>query len=211
MQKDQTDQELNFKKQARRRLVGAVALVLVMVIVLPMLLKDRVASEPAEKITITLPNETSPAVKTPSDFDSNIVPAESATTATAEPSVSHDVTAEESNESAKTEKVPEAKPTTLKKQAEVGKLTQVPENASPVVGDGKYYVQIGVFSDMGNVKQLQLKLKALGYQSQTEKIKTDKGEKTRLRTILFNSRNDAAVALENIKNAGISGMVVSQK
>lgn len=41
MQKDQVDQGLSFKKRARRRLVGAIALVLLMVIILPMVLEDR--------------------------------------------------------------------------------------------------------------------------------------------------------------------------
>ena len=74
----------------------------------------------------------------------------------------------------------------------------------------KFYVQIGVFSDEGNVKQLQAKLSDLGYQSQTEKIDTAKGKKIRLRTQLLGERNEAAIALQNIKDAGLTGMVVSQ-
>ena len=74
----------------------------------------------------------------------------------------------------------------------------------------KFYVQIGVFSDAGNVKQLQTKLTGLGYKSQTEKINTEKGQKIRLRTQVFGDRNDAAIALQNIKDAGLTGMVVSQ-
>ena len=54
MQKDaNNDQELSFKKRARRRLVGAIALVLLMIIVLPMILKDRTLVQPKEEITIT--------------------------------------------------------------------------------------------------------------------------------------------------------------
>ena len=52
-----SEQELNFKKRARRRLVGAIALVLLMIIVLPIILKDRNSSNTQEKITITLPSE----------------------------------------------------------------------------------------------------------------------------------------------------------
>jgi DedD protein len=74
----------------------------------------------------------------------------------------------------------------------------------------KFYVQIGVFSDAANVKQLQSKLSDLGYKSQTEKINTDKGQKIRLKTQQFGDRNEAAIALENIKDAGLTGMVVSQ-
>jgi len=53
-------------------------------------------------------------------------------------------------------------------------------------------------------------LTSLGYKSQTEKINTDKGQKIRLRTQVFGDRNDAAIALQNIKDAGLTGMVVSQ-
>ena len=56
------DQELALKKRARRRLVGAVALVLLMVIVLPMILKDRTALAPQEAIKITMPTSIAPEV-----------------------------------------------------------------------------------------------------------------------------------------------------
>jgi len=193
MQRDQSDQELNFKKRARRRLVGAIALVLLMVILLPMLLKDRAASSPQEKITITLPNDTS-TTTSPSDFDSNIVPSEVAKPA--EETQAEAMPAEVADEPVDTEAP--AKP--------------APEVKAPAKIDTphKFYVQIGVFSDPANVKQLQTKLSDLGYKSQTEKIKTDKGEKIRLKTQIFAERNEAAIALENIKDAGLTGMVVSQ-
>lgn len=73
-----------------------------------------------------------------------------------------------------------------------------------------FYVQIGIFSDEANVKQLQDKLVDLGYKSQTEVIDTAKGKKIRLSTQEFNDRNEASVALQSIKDAGLSGMVVSQ-
>lgn len=50
------DQALNLKKRARRRLVGAIALVLLMVIVLPQVLQDRVAMSQHENIKITMPS-----------------------------------------------------------------------------------------------------------------------------------------------------------
>ena len=177
------DQELNLKKRARRRLVGAIALVLLMVIVLPMILKDRAATAPAEKITITLPSEQ--AQTTSSDFDSSIVSAEP-------------------TQAVIDETAPESLP---EKEASVDSEAAKPakETAST-----KFYVQVGVFSDAANVKQLQSKLGDLGYKSQTEKISTDKGQKIRLRTQVFGDRNEAAIALENIKDAGLTGMVVSQ-
>ncbi len=201
MQKDtSSDQELNLKKRARRRLVGAIALVLLMIIVLPMLLKDRAASQPQDKITITLPGEqqtVTPAA--PSDFDSSIVPTEPPPSAESTGSTANPIDPEASAK-------PEKEPSALAVKEPV-----VKESAKPAE-DKKhhFYVQIGVFSDEANVKQLQVKLSDLGYKSQTEKINTDKGQKIRLKTQIFSDRNEAAIALQNIKDAGLTGMVVSQ-
>ena len=52
----QSDQELQFKKRARRRLVGAVALVLLMIIVLPMILQDRTAKAPKQDVVVSIPS-----------------------------------------------------------------------------------------------------------------------------------------------------------
>jgi DedD protein len=201
-----SDQELNLKKRARRRLVGAIALVLLMIIVLPMILKDRSATQPQDQITITLPNEQVSGEQVQaeaSDFDSSIVPTEPpviVTPAMAEP---ESETATPDPEAAATKTPPAAKPkATTSTPAQTVK--------SSVDASQKFYVQIGVFSDPANVKQLQSKLGDLGYKSQTEKIDTEKGKKIRLRTQVFGDRNEAAIALENIKDAGLTGMVVSQ-
>ena len=201
------EQELNLKKRARRRLVGAIALVLLMVIVLPMILKDRTATTPAEKITITLPSDqatTESAQTAPSDFDSSIVPAEPVQ---ALPEVIDETAADPLPKIA-----PEAEDSEAQAPAKPDAKKEVPAKETPVKDSAgqKFYVQVGVFSDAANVKQLQTKLSDLGYKSQTEKISTDKGQKIRLRTQTFADRNEAAIALENIKDAGLTGMVVSQ-
>ena len=196
-----SDQELNLKKRARRRLVGAIALVLLMVVVLPMILKDRSATQPQDKVTITLPNEQVQAEA--SDFDSNIVPTEPSITALPEVAEPDSEAATPDPEASASKTLPAAKP-------EAPTSTPAPTVKSSLETDRQYHVQIGVFSDAANVKQLQAKLSDLGYKSQTEKIDTDKGKKIRLRTQVFGDRNEAAIALENIKDAGLTGMVVSQ-
>ena len=193
------DQELNLKKRARRRLVGAIALVLLMVIVLPMILKDRSATQPQDKVTITLPSEQ--VQEEASDFDSNIVPTEPAITTSPEVAEPDSEAATPDPEASASKTLPAAKPEAP---------TSTPTVKSSLETDRKYHVQIGVFSDAANVKQLQAKLSDLGYKSQTEKIDTDKGKKIRLRTQVFGDRNEAAIALEIIKDAGLTGMVVSQ-
>lgn len=213
MQKDSAaDIELNLKKKARRRLVGAIALVILMMIVLPILLEDRsaVVSHEDVKISIqdghkiTTESESEPVtVPTLNEFDSAVVSAEE----------NLDIVTtdkDKSNQEGKQVEIeadPEASPPVKLSQPTTTKLpqTQVKTNATE-----RYYVQIGVYSDINNVKQLQSKLSALGYKSNVEKIDTPKGEKIRLRSQAFSSRNEAANALQNIKSAGLTGMVVSQ-
>lgn len=204
MQKDQIDQGLVFKKRARRRLVGAIALVLLMIIILPMVLEDREKSGPQEKVTILMP-------------DADGQPSGMETSTDLEPNTNGDAIASLENEvvdlpspevvleAPKSKQKKEVKPAE-DKEVSAKKLTATKDEAS-----NKFYVQIGVFSDPENVKKLQSKLGDLGYKSLTEKMSTATGEKTRLRTETFIGRNEAAIALENIKDAGLTGMVVNQK
>lgn len=210
MQKDApNDQELTLKKRARRRLVGAIALVLLMIIVLPMILKDRSVTTPTEEVTITLSNQNTPTDVAPSDFDSNIVPTEDV------PLNSESVVDLPVSQVEQAPEVQDAEAQVASKTEPKVALVQ-PKTEAPIVvekkstNSPKFYVQIGVFSDEANVKKLQAKLSDLGYPSQTEKIDTAKGKKIRLRTHLLGERNEAAIALQNIKDAGLTGMVVSQ-
>ena len=232
MQKEaNNDQELIFKKRARRRLVGAVSLVLLMIIVLPMILKERTFVQPKEEITITLPNESLSANTTPNsnndsiitqekskdDFDSNIDDANQVDNQIPLETLKNDSQAKnnldvnnddlqaltDKSAALKTDKT--TKKTIDEKNPDLeNKVVLKPDATS------RFYVQVGVFSDLENVKQLQAKLNDIGYKSQTEKINTDKGIKIRLRTQSFDSRSNAATALENIKEAGLTGMVVSK-
>ena len=232
MQKEaNNDQELIFKKRARRRLVGAVALVLLMIIVLPMILKERTFVQPKEEITITLPNESLSANTTPNsnndsiitqekskdDFDSNIddanqvdnqIPLE---TLKNDSQAKNNLDVNDDDLQALTDKSAAlitdktTKKTIDKKNPDLENKVELKPDAT-----SRFYVQVGVFSDLENVKQLQAKLNDIGYKSQTEKINTDKGVKIRLRTQSFDSRSNAATALENIKEAGLTGMVVSK-
>ena len=206
------DLELQLKKRARRRLVGAIALVLLMVIVLPIVLRDRSAEQAKPEVTITIPNEIKPTQQENAN-PSNALPKEESKTATSEEvgntdQNDADIPVSVTKPTVKTEAKPtETKIIEKKLEAKKPELNKIDE----LKASTKFYVQIGVFSDADNVKKLQTKLTELGYQSQTEKISTDKGEKIRLRTSIFKERNEAAIALENIKSSGMAGIVVSQK
>lgn len=206
----QNEQELSLKKRARRRLVGALALVLLMVIFLPMLLKNPAAPTASdEEVKITLTQE-SVTETLENEVATESLPEKPLEKSAAKPA---DKLADQPKPAEDT--VPIETPVVAeKKQPEASKLepktNEASESKANIASNQKFYVQIGVFSEMPNVKQLQSKLTDLGYSSSTEKISTDKGTKIRLRTKTFDNRNEAAIALENIKDAGLTGMVVSQ-
>ena len=234
------DLELALKKRARRRLVGAIALVLFMVIVLPMVLQDRAALAPQEAIKITMPDDVGQQVP---KVEANVAPVEPQTevaaateSAVSEPIKSESpaiteidkpvqaesakaVADEKKAEDKKPVKKAEATTTDVKKSdvksseakaAEVKKPeVKEPEVKAATTNGESFTIQVGVFSDLANVKQLQARLKQVGLDSHTENITTPKGEKIRLRAGHFNSRQEAAYALTKLQAADLTGMVIS--
>ena len=77
--------------------------------------------------------------------------------------------------------------------------------------EGGFSIQVGVYSDPANVKQLQAKLKQTGFSSHTQKVTTPKGEKIRLRAGSFSSRQEANAAIPKLQKIGLSAMVVSNE
>lgn len=209
------EQEIQFKKRARRRLVGAIALVLLMVTILPMVLDDRSSNQPQPEIAISIPSQDG------DDFTTDITPyiPESAI---------FDEDAEAPSDSITTQELP-GESAALPKEKAVSAPAPVAKQSSPVAPipareekpatvkvenpdkAPTYSVQIGVFSDAANVKQLEEKLKTKGLKSSTEKLQTPQGEKIRLRAGPFKTRPLAEEALASVKDAGLSGMIITNK
>lgn len=197
------EQEIQFKKRARRRLVGAIALVLLMVTILPMVLDDRSANQTQQEITISIPSQDG------DDFTSDITPyipdnqqSDEEVPALTELNNLQDPSSAE----------PEPVAASSVKGTEPAKPIVAPVTASDEpTTEPTYSVQIGVFSDAANVKQLEQKLKAAGFKFSTEKIQTSQGEKIRLRAGPFANRALAEEAFAKIKDAGLSGMIITNK
>ncbi|MDI1307860.1 MAG: SPOR domain-containing protein [Methylotenera sp.] len=234
------DLELALKKRARRRLVGAIALVLFMVIVLPMVLQDRAVLTPQETIKITMPDDVSQQ-EAKSETNTALVDAQSEITTENESAPSESVKSETlaANEMDAKE-ISDAKITIVDekkteekmpvKKAEIiisdtkkpdvkssePKVTEVKkpevktqELKTAATNGESFTIQVGVYSDLANVKQLQARLKQVGLDSHTENITTPKGEKIRLRAGRFNSRQEAAQALTKLQAADLTGMVIT--
>lgn len=215
MQQGQTDQSLQIKKRARRRLVGAIALVLLMIIILPMLLEDRDINGTNQTVDIIMPGQDAEEVATTGLDEALQAPVQLPEGKATEIDV--DEVAEVKIDTPPTKPVakPVKKPAPAKKEVVEVKKPQPAQQPAPTktatANNNQYYVQIGVFSNPANISTLQTKLNDLGYDSFTEKLNKDGSVKTRLRTKSFDGRNEAAIALENIKDAGLTGMVVSEK
>lgn len=227
------DQELALKKRARRRLVGAIALVLLMIIVLPIVLQDRAALAPQEAIKITMPEDSvtplPPPAETPiAPVAPPVAQADVTEPANTEPpTVTEEAVATEPISMPEVKKAevkrpevkkPEAKPLALKpaevaKPAETAKpAEEKPQENKPSLKNAESFtIQVGVFSEMANVKQLQARLKQAGLDSRTENISTPSGEKIRLKAGRFASRQEAAYALTKLQAVNLTGMVITNK
>ncbi len=205
------EQALILKKRARRRLVGAIALVLLMIIILPRILQDRANQATQESIKITMPTEQV------EPLNSAITPTVPETTVEEPALMTEEKTETEIENLAAKQAEANIKPQvksqpTISDKTDTTKPEQVKPESKPVDSTKKttgFTVQVGVFSDAANVKQLQDKLKQAGISSYTEKISTPNGQKIRLRAGQFVTRQEASDALTTIKSAGLSGMVIS--
>lgn len=205
------EQEIQFRKRARRRLVGAIALVLLMVTVLPMVLDDRSANLPQQEIEISIPSQDD------DEFTSSVTPynpePETAVQAETLPETTpQDALATETPAVAEADTATAAKtPAPVVDNKSTPASKPIPVQPTAKSSSPTYSVQIGVFSDAANVRQLEGKLKAQGLQPSTEKLQTAQGEKIRLRVGPFASRELAEEAMGKIKAASLSGMIITNK
>lgn len=205
------EQEIQFRKRARRRLVGAIALVLLMVTVLPMVLDDRSANLPQQEIEISIPSQDD------DEFTSSVTPynpePETAVQAETLPETTpQDALTTETPAVAEADAATAAKtPAPVVDNKSIPASKPIPIQSTAKSSSPTYSVQIGVFSDAANVRQLEGKLKAQGLQPSTEKLQTAQGEKIRLRVGPFTSRELAEEAMGKIKAASLSGMIITNK
>ncbi len=194
MAKAINDEELQLKKRARRRLVGAIALVLLVVVFLPMFLD----SEPkplSQDIAITIPPIPAPETSAPTPASPapiagmpNVLPP------TPEPSAAMPVepvqTEPAAGSTAKAE-LPATEP----------RPAQKPETRpAPVASADAYVVQLGAFSNAANARTLQKKLQENKFKAYTELVKSPGGDRTRVRVGPYASREAADKARDQLKS-----------
>jgi DedD protein len=203
-----SDEEIQLRKRARRRLVGAIALVLLAVVFLPMVLDSEPRQRPQE-VSIQIP-AIPPQAPTP--------PAGQAATPAADASLSAPRPAVDSgtpsaptvpSQEAAGRAVPDAKvvapsrPTASQKPAAPASrpadTAQGGTSQGPAqVGEG-YVVRLGAFRDTNNAKQMLAKLKANKIAGYSEVLKTAEGQRMRVRAGPFPSEESARAARDRLR------------
>ena len=203
-----SDEELHLKKRARRRLVGAVALVLLIVVFLPMILD----SEPKplnQDIAITIPPIPKPESKPQTPALVATVPAAPVTRhVIGLPEAAREVPPQSApavepkpeppkSEASKVEAKPEAKP--VANTAQKHEIKPAPASHA-AAGDESFVVQLGAFSNATNAKVLQKKLQDNKFKAYTELVKNAGGDRTRVRVGPYASREAAEKARDRLKS-----------
>ncbi|MDP1682373.1 MAG: SPOR domain-containing protein [Burkholderiales bacterium] len=214
-----TEEEIQFRKRARRRLVGAVVLVGVVVALVPMILPENKPQQDSQPIDIRIPSQDA------TGYAPKILPASGAEQAApsvkpaaAVPPAALNAAPAASPAKSSTEPIPvvniakpaEAKPDQApkpevvqaeSKQAPLVKAVAEPAKPAKPADSAKqtYFVQYGAFTEMKNAKQRQADLKAKGVNTFTEVVKTTAGDKIRVRSGPYAAREQADKVREKVK------------
>lgn len=236
MAKQLTDDELNLRRKARRRLIGAIALTLVVVVALPMVLdsepkptdQDIDLRIPApDKVGEFVPGVAASEVAGASPFAASTVVAVSAPL----PASADETTSQAAgyvavsgvvHDAAKPVDTPTPSVAAPGKQpvAAINSKAEVPSKAQatvnktpePKVADRPasvegYVAQVGAYTNADTAKQEASKLKKLGFKVYTEKI----GDKTRVRVGPYAERDKAEKARQLLEKHGLHPTVMSAR
>ena len=207
MAKAVNEEEIQLRKRARRRLIGAITLVIAAVVILPMVL-DSKPEQRRQEIDIRIPSENladefTPGVAPRMDAPAIAVPEESATGLQQEPQKK----SRSSVESALSAHESVQKPVVGGKSPD----PKVESESSKVAGaTDAFVVQLGAFSDPVKARQQLQGLLQKGTKAYTETLKTDKGEVTRVRVGPFRTREEAEDARGKLKKSGLDGVVADK-
>jgi len=223
---------LELRKRARRRLVGAAALALLAAIVLPMIMDD----EPGltvQDIQVTIPDRNADTLQsrpianrqsTPAESDPDVAPAPQEqppaaavrsgeegsgggqSVAPGESPQPRDLVESGAGQQAVRKPVSQT-PATGEKPDEAARVQAILEGRQVSSANARaYVVQVGAFSDPGKANVFGTDLKGKGFTAYTEQS----GSVTRVRVGPFNSREEAEKVAARLEALGFGGVVTSR-
>ena len=207
--------ELELKRRGRRRLIGAITIGLLAIVFLPMIFdsapKRSGTAIETQDISVQVPaKEGQPALPVPSAAPV-VVPAAPVASAPATDVPKVPVAQEPSTVAA----VPAAPPAkeSAKETTKPALKIEKPSKAVPPPPAEKtgFVVQLGVFSDADNAKQVIAKMKEAKLTVYTESIPIKSGAATRVRVGPYVTREKADAALAQVKLTGTDGKIVPLK
>jgi len=223
-----SDEELQLKRRARRRLIGAIVLVTAIIVILPMVL-DSEPKTPGQEVSVKIPSPdsaafTSKVAPTPAAPESKTVPKAPEPKPAAKPPVEEAkkiaaappvvVTPPAVKEAPKEVPKPALKTETELSKAPPAKAPAKPAAKKPKPAAkpeaGKFVVQVIALADAERAKQMQGQITAAGIKSYTEVVKTAKGDVTRVRAGPFATRQAAEKARDQLKALGMSGNIATK-
>lgn len=194
----QSEEALQLKRRARRRLVGAIALVTFVVIILPLIL-DKEPGPVGPPLDVQIPKQES------GGFTTRIVPPVPQMPAAPAPEKKAEIPA------VKAEPPPvKAEPAIADKAAKAPALPADKAEQGRAQAEA-WVVTLDAFSNAKNVHQLRSRLSAAGVKSYTEPVKTSKGELTRVRAGPFASREAAEKARAKLEAMGLKPGAVTSR
>lgn len=196
------------RRRARRRLVGAIALVVLIVVLLPIVL-DQQPRPVSQALTLQIPSQDA------GPFNTRVLPplppppeapkdGESARTAQDRSGKSTGVAPTEARTGAQQKESAKATERPRKEVAEARRTQSRPK-------EEVYTVPLGAFTNSDNAKQVQSKAASAGIKSYTERVKLQQGEQTRVRAGPFTSRDAAEKARDKLKSLGLEVGQVAQR
>lgn len=206
-----TDEESNLKRQARRRLLGAIALTILVVVLLPMIL-DSEPPVPSQDIELQIPNkdkvgEFVPKMVLP-PLNENDAASQAASAPVISPLLEVKPVAEAMQPRIETRPVIEAKPRVEQKimQPDVKPKAEIkPAAKTSAIPHSGFVVQVGAFANADTAKKLQEKLHKQGFHSYTEKS----GNKIRVRVGGYSTHEEADKVRRKLALQGLQTNVVN--
>jgi DedD protein len=184
------------KRRGRRRLVGAVALVLLAVIILPMVF-DPEPRKSAPPVTVRIPGEDDNA------FTPKVTPKPAAPKSVDKPAAEKSPPGKKAEEKKVEEKKAAQGTAPEPKAAEAERA-----RAEAALANAQFVVPVGAFA---NPEPVVAKLAGAKLRYYTEKLATSKGTVTRVRVGPFATKDEAERALEIVKGLGLKPGNVTAK